>query len=180
MKEIWKDIIEFNSEYQISNFGRIRSKEAVIIRSNGRPHKRISKILKTAVSKKYKYPRGAVCVNKKMKPYKIHRLVARYFVANPYGKPEVNHIDGNPQNNHYTNLEWVTRQENIKHCIDNNLQTAFKGEEVGTSILKEDQVKQIRKEFKPRIVTRSFLAQKYNVSEATIKDIIYRRTWRHV
>lgn len=180
MKEIWKDIIEFNSEYQISNLGRIRSKDAIIVRSNGRPYKRVSKVLKTASYTWDKYPKGAVCVNKKMTPYRIHRLVAKYFVANPFNKEEVNHKDGNPGNNYYTNLEWVTRQENIEHCILSKLQTPFKGEEVGTSILTEAQVKQIRKEFKPRVVTRVVLAKKYNVSEATIKDIVYRRTWKHL
>lgn len=178
--ELWKDIQEFNNDYQISNNGRIRSKSAVIIRSNGKPYTRAAKILKPSTSGRGKYLGGAVCVNKKMTSYKIHRYVAKYFVDNPNNKPEVNHIDGNTLNNHFSNLEWVTRKENIQHCIDNNLQDAFKGEEVGTSILKENEVLAIRKEFKPRVVTRRVLAEKYNVSEATIKDILYRRTWKHI
>lgn len=49
---------------------------------------------------------------------KIHRLVAEAFVPNIYGKPQVNHIDGNNQNNSYTNLEWVTNQENCDKAND--------------------------------------------------------------
>ena len=51
----------------------------------------------------------------------VHRLVARFFIGMPPETGEkwtVNHIDGNKLNNHYTNLEWVTYKENIRHYWD--------------------------------------------------------------
>jgi hypothetical protein len=45
----------------------------------------------------------------------IHQLVAEVFVENPYGYTEIDHIDRNNRNNHYTNLRWVSREENMKN-----------------------------------------------------------------
>lgn len=48
----------------------------------------------------------------------VHRMVARAFVPNddPENKVCVDHIDGNKHNNHYTNLQWVTRSTNMKRA----------------------------------------------------------------
>lgn len=176
--EVWKKIPQFNNEYEVSNTGKIRSVYGVIVRSNGVKHTRVSKVLKPSVDNGYL--KGAVCVNKKMKPYKVHRLVAQMFVDNPENKPEVNHIDGDKQNNNANNLEWTTRKENIEHCHRLGLQKPFKGEEVGTSILTAKEVLEIRSKFVPRKYSRSKLAKEYNVSEGCIKDILYKRTWNHL
>ena len=61
--------------------------------------------------------------NGKKKRLYAHRLVALHFLDNPNPKEftEVNHIDGNRQNNHISNLEWVSRTQNIRHAFTNNL-----------------------------------------------------------
>lgn len=50
------------------------------------------------------------------KKMSIHRLVAQAFIPNPDNKPQVNHIDSNPANNHISNLEWATPRENNLHA----------------------------------------------------------------
>lgn len=62
----------------------------------------------------------------KRKSFKAHRLVAEYFIENPNNHKEVNHINGNKQNNHFNNLEWCDRQRNVKHSYDANLKHSKK------------------------------------------------------
>jgi hypothetical protein len=45
----------------------------------------------------------------------FHRAVASLFVANPENYPHINHIDGDRSNNHFKNLEWCTRSQNMFH-----------------------------------------------------------------
>lgn len=103
-EELWKDIKEYEGIYQVSNLGRIKS----------------LKFMKEKILKPKKTSKGYLQVllykNGKRKYFRIHRLVAETFVPNPYNKPEVNHIDGDKENNKENNLEWTTIQENRKHA----------------------------------------------------------------
>ncbi|UCF55879.1 MAG: HNH endonuclease, partial [Deltaproteobacteria bacterium] len=47
----------------------------------------------------------------------VHRLVAEAFIGSCPEAHEINHKDCDPSNNHVSNLEWVTRKENIAHAV---------------------------------------------------------------
>ena len=61
---------------------------------------------------------------------RVHKLVAEMFIPNPDNLPVINHIDGNKQNPHHTNLEWCTQQENVQHAHRTGLQTKTSDVEV--------------------------------------------------
>ena len=105
MKELWHEIVGFEEDYQVSNFGKVKS------------YKRKNKsILKESLSKRG-YKRVTLYKNNKQFYYSVHRLVATAFIPNPENKPHINHIDGNKMNNNVDNLEWCNQSENILHKI---------------------------------------------------------------
>ena len=109
--EIWKSCSLINphlSHYSVSNHGRVKNNNRQnIIKGRGKRYKRIH----VNVSKDT--PEIGMA---------IHRMVAMLFIPNSESeKNVVNHKDGNSFNNHYTNLEWVTQQENCQHAFKTGL-----------------------------------------------------------
>lgn len=117
MKEVWKDVKGFEDYYQVSNTGRVRSKDRQVKRGNGRGICFLkSKILKPQLNNKG-YLRIEFKVDGTATRYFIHRLVAETFVPIKGGNDIVNHLDSNPLNNRADNLEWTTYKGNIHHAI---------------------------------------------------------------
>lgn len=179
MEEIWKDIKEHECLYCVSSFGRLKRNSGIIIRKTG------SKVfIKGGFLKSRINYLGYVLFHLKIKNKSyvksIHRLVAQAFIPNPENKPQVNHKDGNKQNNCVDNLEWVTSKENIKHSWENKLNWSYKGEDHKNSKLSEENVLNIRSEYKPFVCTHQMLATKYKISKHTVRDIIRRKSWIHL
>lgn len=143
-EEEWRTVIldkgrhNINNKYEVSSFGRVRdtthnNKIIPIFDSNKKNRKG------------QHWKRVSLYFNKDTYfKISVHRLVALAFLGNPPEKDsQVNHKDGNPENNYYGNLEWVTMSENMQHAFDNNLVTVHIGENRSNSIFTEDDVRAI-------------------------------------
>lgn len=101
MKEIWKDIKDYEGLYQVSNLGRIKS----LYNYRGKGN-----ILKQ--KNKRGYYQVGLRKNNIRKWVSVHRLVAIAFIENPNNYSNINHKDENPLNNCIDNLEWCTTRYN--------------------------------------------------------------------
>ena len=103
--EIWKDVLRYDYEYQISNLGRF--KRVTSFHKNNKGEITVGSLdsrgyLRTNLTKEGKN------ISKK-----LHRLVAEHFLDNYSEDLTVNHIDFNKSNNKLSNLEMMTVKENV-------------------------------------------------------------------
>jgi NUMOD4 motif/HNH endonuclease len=112
--ETWIDL-EFDSNYQVSSSGNVRSKDRVIP-TKCRWGKDTVKHLKGRELKPCNAGAGYLSVrfNFGGKNYYIHRLVAEHFI-NGDRSLDINHKDGDKKNNSVDNLEFVTKSQNMLH-----------------------------------------------------------------
>ena len=100
-EEVWKDIEGFYGDYEISNYGRVKS------------YKRATVIIMSPKTDKDGYEEFCLTDNNKNLVYcRGHRLVGEAFVDNPYSLPVIDHKDNIKNNNYYKNLRWTTSTDN--------------------------------------------------------------------
>lgn len=133
--------------------------------------------------KPQKYKNGylfvSLCKDGKVFQFLVHRIVANNFIPNIENKPQVNHKDGNKQNNHVDNLEWCTARQNTVHAVINKLRIALKGEETKISKLKTENINEIFSLIHSGISQKE-IAKIYNVSPSLISKIFTKKIWKHV
>lgn len=150
--------VKINDFLEVSNFGEVKSH---------------GKIIKGEITS------GGYCrvhISHKGVQYKflVHRLVAEAFILNPKRLPEVNHIDGNKQNNSVDNLEWCTRSQNTSHAFKTGLRN-YNGCKNPHSKLTQSDVETIRRIYVrgKHCENNSYgLAKRYNVSPKTIQNVV--------
>lgn len=131
--EVWVDVKDFEENYQVSNLGRVKAKEKIILKSNNRIMTFPEKIIKQSTHYKNFYNSVHFTKNKIKKRVLVHRLVALNFLKTEIKNAEVNHIDSDKSNNKLCNLEFVSRGENQSHL---SLRKKNSSNYVGVCLLK--------------------------------------------
>ena len=152
MKEIWKDIKDYEGLYQILNYGRVKSLHYRNQYSNK------SKILSSRNNGD-----GYLSVILKNKKKYIHRLVSEAFISNPYNFNEINHKDENKSNNFVNNLEWCSKKYNCNYGTRN--------EKIGKNVIQYNKSMKKIKEYK----TISEAGKLNNICIASISAVCKRK-----
>lgn len=173
MKEIWKEIQGYVGLYQVSNLGRVKSKN--------RNWKNNDKIIRQGKDRDG-YLQIVLYKNKIGKMFKVHRIVALAFILNPENKPQVNHINGIKDDNRVENLEWCTSKENMTHAWKINLSNSVhcQGEKCHLSKLTEDDIYVIKGLLEHTSLSQTKIAEIFDVKQNTISRIKLNKRWKHL
>jgi len=111
-KERWKAIPGW--PYEVSDCGKVRSIDRVVITSNGQVRFWKGRVLRVGIYQEG-YPIVLLRKNGKEQTTNVHSLVAQAFLPKaPSPKHRVDHKDDTRTNNHFRNLQWLTHAKNIK------------------------------------------------------------------
>ena len=166
--EIWRDVVDYEGLYQVSNLGRVKSMAFGTVK------------IRKPVLANPGYLGLVIYKNNLPQSARIHVLVARAFIPNPEDKPEVNHRFGNKKDNRVSELEWMTGEENKKHAYDSGFYKV--GARHPRAKFTEEQVHYIREVCVPgdREFGISALARKFGVEIATISEMYHYYTYKSV
>lgn len=165
-KEIWRWVNGYEGLYMVSDHGRVMSMPGTYEFRDGMRSK--SGRLMELQDNGKGYKMVPLSRSGKTEFRTVHRLVAIAFLENKENKPDVNHIDGNKSNNRLSNLEWVTKKENMAHARD-VLQTVPTNRD-----FTEEQIIAIRSDER----CEREIADEYGVTQSTINAIRTGRTYR--
>lgn len=184
--EIWKDVVGHEGEYQVSDFGRVKSL-GVFKTIRGIWNRHTGKIIKGTIDKKGYVATELSIKEKKRKSYFVHRLVLEAFVGfRPEGY-ECRHLDGNPANNRLENICWGTPQENAD---DRNKHGSSRvgcerldsrGIDNPSCKMNEEKVRLLRKLWDLGEKSNKYLVHLstfFGLSRSGTRAIVSRRTWK--
>jgi hypothetical protein len=127
------------------------------------------------------YWRTALTVSGKQRFFYVHRLVGLAFLGSPpRGYPQINHKNGDKQDNRPANLEWSNASENGKHAYAMGLATPLRGEERHNARLTPVDVLHIRALQAEGVREVEILRAYPTMSRGAICSVLQRRTWRHL
>jgi hypothetical protein len=173
----WSAPPGFEGSYEVSDDGQVRGLDRLSLSRWGTKNNPTKGVIKSQRINRWGYATVMLGVGVRQKKHLlVHRLVLSAFApVEGWQELQVNHKDGNKQNNSLSNLEWVTCRENVLHSY--RVLGKKLGQAHGRAKLTNDQALEIR-----GIAGRSqqSIADEYGVSQQVISSILRRKTWTHI
>lgn len=116
-------IPDYEGLYEISHSGQVRSLDRTVLGKDGTIYPFKGRLLRPTRNASADYLQVSLWKNGVGTSHYVHRLVGLVHIPNPLNLPEINHLDGNRQNCHIDNLEWVTSSGNSFHAVEMGLRT---------------------------------------------------------
>jgi hypothetical protein len=167
--EEWRAVVGYEGWYSVSSRGRVRREISATSGKAGR--------CLAPCPQWHGYLLVDLYRNGQKRKFTVHSLVAGAFLGPRPPGYDINHIDLDKSNNRADNLEYVTRKQNLEHADKNGL--TRRGSLNGLAKLTEDDVRTIRATPITHGVQMA-LARRYGVSHSVIRNVLSRKTWRHV
>lgn len=175
LDEQWLDVAGYIGLYQVSNLGRIRSLDRVVRRKDGRHQSYAGRILSPFHGTSNRYYQVQLSKDGSPKKMLVHRIVAAAFIHEIPDGYEVNHIDGDVQNNAACNLAIVLHQQNIDHSIAMGLKDDY-GEKHTNSKLTNQEAAYIRSQYRDG-VKQVDLARMFGISKQAVNNIVHNKSY---
>ena len=173
-EELWRLVPSLNNKYEVSFDGQIRNaKTKYILHQYTNKHGYCTLQVKPTPDEK--------------KNIRMHQIVAEVFIGPCPDRHVVNHKDGNKQNNHFENLEYVTPSQNNQHALDTGLRHPAnmkkyspRGKEHYNATIDEDMVCKILKMRDETGFGCRKIANRFNISRGVVGGILTGKTWKDV
>jgi hypothetical protein len=134
--EIWKDVVGYEGLYKVSNSGRIKSLDRLVVTKKN-VNINIPEKIRKQCDNGFGYLYVTLTKNGKSLTQASHRIVAKAFIPNTENKKCINHKNWNRSDNRVDNLEWTTYMENS--CSKSN-RTQYSSQYAGVSYSKRDKM----------------------------------------
>jgi len=175
--EIWKPVVGYEGDYEVSDKGRVRSLTRKVRCRGGKFRLKRGRVMSPSIDQKTGYQSVCLAFEGAVKTFRVHVLVAAAFIGPRPNGQDVCHGPLGKAIHHASNLSYGTREKNCADRLRDG--THLEGEDIAQSKLTVEDVLDVRRRCTRRGMKRK-MARKLKVTESLVSMIVNRRIWKHI